>query len=300
VLENKILSLDKSFTIGARVADYAQLMKMRLSSLVVFSAAMGYIIAAGNSFSWPQLILLLIGGLLVTGSSNGFNQVIERDLDKLMDRTAQRPLPDNRLSSGEAFLVSLLMGIAGVAILWIFMNPLTGILSLASLLTYTLFYTPLKRITSFAVFVGAIPGAIPPMLGWVAVKNEIGLEALILYAIQFIWQFPHFWAIAWVLDDDYRKAGFRLLPSVHGRGKSSAFQAMVYSFFLVPLALLPQYFGYANTLGTILLVATSLVLIIPSVKLYRSCDMKSAQRLMFGSFIYLPVVQIILMLGKLF
>jgi len=300
VLENKTISLDKSFSIGSRVADYAQLMKMRLSSLVVFSAAMGYIIAAGNSFSWPQLFLLLLGGFLVTGSSNGFNQVIEKDLDKLMDRTAQRPLPDNRLSVTEAFIASLLMGAAGVAILWIYMNPLTGVLSLASLLTYVLLYTPLKRITSFSVFIGAIPGAIPPMLGWVAVKNEIGLEALILYAIQFIWQFPHFWAIAWVLDDDYRKAGFRLLPSPDGRGKSSAFQTMVYSFCLVPLVLLPQYFGFANTLSTILLMVTSLVLIVPSVKLYRNCDMKSAQRLMFGSFIYLPVVQIVLMFGKLF
>lgn len=300
MLENKTISLDKSFSIGSRVADYAQLMKMRLSSLVVFSAAMGYIIAAGNSFSWPQLFLLLLGGFLVTGSSNGFNQVIEKDLDKLMDRTAQRPLPDNRLSVTEAFIASLLMGVAGVAILWIYMNPLTGVLSLASLLTYVLLYTPLKRITSFSVFIGAIPGAIPPMLGWVAVKNEIGLEALILYAIQFIWQFPHFWAIAWVLDDDYRKAGFRLLPSPDGRGKSSAFQTMVYSFCLVPLVLLPQYFGFANTLSTILLMVTSLVLIVPSVKLYRNCDMKSAQRLMFGSFIYLPVVQIVLMFGKLF
>jgi len=285
---------------GSRVADYAQLMKMRLSSLVVFSAAMGYVIAAGNSFSWPQLILLLLGGFLVTGSSNGFNQLIEKDLDKLMDRTAQRPLPENRISVTEAFIASLLMGIAGVAILWIFMNPLTGVLSLASLLTYALLYTPLKRITSFSVFIGALPGAIPPMLGWVAVRNEIGLEAILLYAIQFIWQFPHFWAIAWVLDDDYNKAGFRLLPSAEGRGKSSAFQTMVYSFCLAPLALLPQYFGFADTVGTILLVATSLVLIVPSVKLYRNCDMKSAQRLMFGSFIYLPVVQIILMLGKLF
>jgi protoheme IX farnesyltransferase len=299
-LENKTLSLEKSFTIGSRVADYAQLMKMRLSSLVVFSAAMGYVIAAGSSFSWPQLILLLIGGFLVTGSSNGFNQIIEKDLDKLMDRTAQRPLPENRLTVTEAFIASLLMGVAGVAILWIFMNPLTGVLSLASLLTYALLYTPLKRITSFSVFIGAIPGAIPPMLGWVAVRNEIGLEALILYAIQFIWQFPHFWAIAWVLDDDYRKAGFRLLPSAEGRGKSSAFQTMAYSFCLVPLALLPQYFGFANTAGTLFLVASSLVLIIPSVKLYRNCDMKSAQRLMFGSFIYLPVVQIVFMLGKLF
>jgi protoheme IX farnesyltransferase len=180
------------------------------------------------------------------------------------------------------------------------MNPLTGALSLGSLLTYAFLYTPLKRKSPFAVFVGAFPGAIPPVLGWVAVRNEIGLEALILYAIQFIWQFPHFWAIAWVLDDDYKKAGFRLLPSVNGRDKSSAFQTMVYSLCLLPLALLPGYFGFAGTGSTLLLLLSGIVLVIPAVKLYRDCDMKSAQRLMFGSFIYLPVAQILLLLGKIF
>src|SRR5436190_16652519 len=224
MLENKALSLEKPVSIGAKLGDYAQLMKMRLSSLVVFSAAMGYLVATGADFSWPQLWLLMLGGFLVTGSSNGFNQVLEKDLDKLMDRTTRRPLPDSRMSNAEASVASLLMGVGGVAILWVFMNPLTGILSLCSLLIYAFVYTPLKRITPFAVFVGAIPGAIPPMLGWVAARNQIGLQALILYAIQFIWQFPHFWAIAWVLDDDYKKAGFHLLLSPNGRYQSSAFQ----------------------------------------------------------------------------
>jgi protoheme IX farnesyltransferase len=299
-LENKVITLERPFALGAKISDYAQLMKMRLSGLVVFSAAMGYIIAEGSAFRWGQLLLLLLGGLLVTGASNGFNQVIEKDLDRLMDRTAQRPLPDGRMTVAEGLLVSLLMGAAGVAILWVFMNPLTGLLSLASLLTYALLYTPLKRITPFSVFIGAIPGAIPPMLGWVAARNAIGLEALVLYGIQFIWQFPHFWAIAWVLDDDYRKAGFRLLPSPQGRDRSTAFQTLIYSLCLVPLGLLPLYFGFAGWPATLLLVATAAVLIVPAWRLFRDCETKSAQKLMFGSFIYLPVAQIVLMLGKLF
>lgn len=299
-MENKALAIEKQVSFSAKLADYALLTKLRLSSLVVFSAAIGYLIATGTNFTWSQLLILVVGGFFVTGSSNAFNQIIERDLDKMMDRTAMRPLPDNRMSVSEATIAAFAMGIAGVALLWIFMNPLTGILSLASLLIYSLAYTPLKRISPFSVFVGAIPGALPPLLGWTAARNEIGIEALILYSMQFIWQFPHFWAIAWVLDDDYKKAGFKMLPSINGRDKSSAFQTMVYSLCLIPLAMVPYVFGFAAIWSTVLLIISSVVLVIPSIKLYRDCDMKSAQRLMFGSFIYLPVIQIILVLDKLF
>ena len=273
---------------------------MRLSSLVVFSAAMGFVIATRGDFSWSKLLILILGGWLVTGSSNVFNQVIEKDLDKLMKRTASRPLPDGRMSVTEAIVAATLMGVIGIAMLWLFMNPLCGMLSALSLLLYTLAYTPSKRITSFSVFIGAIPGAFPPMLGWIAARNEIGFEAVALYIIQFIWQFPHFWAIAWNLDDDYKKAGFKMLPSEKGRSKSTAFLIMVYTAVLVPLSFILYYFGLVNIVSMLTITVCGLLFTYQSYRLFEDCTVKSAQRLMFGSFIYLPVVQIVIMLDKLF
>ncbi len=277
-----------------------QLTKMRLSGLVVFSAAMGFVIATRGDFSWSKLLILVVGGFLVTGSSNAFNQVIEKDLDKLMKRTVTRPLPDGRMSVAEAGIAASLMGIAGIAILWFLMNPLCGILSALSLLLYTLAYTPSKRFTPFSVLIGAIPGAFPPMLGWIAARNEIGFEAIMLYVIQFIWQFPHFWAIAWNLDDDYKKAGFKMLPTKGGRTKSTAFITMVYTSVLVPIALFLYYFHFTSIVSMFIIAACGLIFTFQSYQLFQSCSVKAAQRLMFGSFFYLPVVQIVIMLDKLF
>ena len=298
-MQEKSLFLSHSYSISSRIQDYMQLTKFRLSGLVVFSAALGYLIATGLNLSWISLFLLSLGGFLVTGSSNAFNQIIEKDTDKLMDRTADRPIPSGRMSVKEAFVAAILMGVSGIYILWQGLNPLCGILSLFSLLLYTAVYTPAKKITSFSVLIGAIPGAFPPLLGWIAAKNHIGLEGLILYAIQFIWQFPHFWAIAWVLNDDYLKAGFKMLPG-NGRTKSSAFQTMVYAICLIPLGFVPELFGFANTLVTFLLVLSAILFTVQAVKLYADCEIRSAQKLMFGSFIYLPVVQMIWMIDKLF
>lgn len=299
-MEHKSIALSvKPVTFSSRLQDYVQLTKFRLSSLVVFSAATGYVIAEGTGFHGSTLLLLMLGGFLVTGSSNGFNQVIERDLDKLMDRTANRPLPSGRMSVAEALAASLIMGATGVLILWLLINPLCGILSLLSLLLYTFVYTPAKRVTPFAVLIGAFPGAFPPLLGWVAGRGEIGLEALILYAFQFIWQFPHFWAIAWVLHDDYLKAGFRMLPGPQGRDRSSAFQTMVYTLGLIPMAFLPLAFQLTGWLTAILLAACAVYFSMQAVRLYRTLEIKDAQKLMFGSFIYLPVVQLIWMIDKL-
>jgi protoheme IX farnesyltransferase len=192
------------------------------------------------------------------------------------------------------------MGVSGVAILWLQINALCGILALLSLLLYTLVYTPSKKITPFSVLIGAIPGAFPPLLGWIAAKNEIGAEGLVLYAVQFIWQFPHFWAIAWVLHDDYVKAGFKMLPSGSGRDKGSAFQALAYTICLIPMGFMPEIFGFTGTISTILIVACGVLFTLQAMRLYKDLEMKSAQRLMFGSFIYLPVVQIIWMLSKIF
>ena len=273
---------------------------MRLSGLVVFSAAMGFVIATRGNFSWLKLIELIIGGFLVTGSSNAFNQIIEKDLDKLMTRTATRPLPDGRMSVSEAAVAASLMGIVGIAMLWFLMNPLCGLISALSLILYVFVYTPSKRITPFSVLIGAIPGAFPPLLGWVAAKNEIGFEAIMLYIIQFIWQFPHFWAIAWNLYDDYQKAGFKMLPSKGGRTKGTAFLTMVYTSSLVPLAFFIYHFNFASLVSMFIIAGCGLVFTYQSFRLFESCTVKSAQRLMFGSFFYLPVVQIVIMLDKLF
>jgi protoheme IX farnesyltransferase len=297
-MQEKTIQLSRPYSFSARIQDYSQLTKLRLSSLVVFSAAMGYLIATGADFSWTALLLLCVGGFLVTGSSNAFNQVIERDTDKLMDRTKDRPLPAGRMSVIEATMAVTLMGIVGVFILWKGLNPLCGILSLFSVLLYTALYTPSKKITPFSVLIGAFPGAFPPLLGWVAAKNEIGLEALILYAVQFIWQFPHFWAIAWVLHDDYLKGGFKMLP-FHGRTKHTAFQTLVYTICLIPMALIPQFFGFTHIIATILMVIAGAFFTMKAVKLYSNCEMESARKLMFASFIYLPVVQMIWMINKL-
>lgn len=297
-MENGI-AINTSPTIASKVADYAALTKMKLSFLVVFSAAMAFIMGSGGDVNWSKFLLLVAGGFLVTGAANAFNQVIEKDLDKLMDRTRNRPLADGRMGVVEALIVSSIFAVSGLAILFTFMNTASGILGLIAIISYTIIYTPLKRITPFAVFVGAFPGAIPPLLGWVAATNSFGTEAWVLFSIQFIWQFPHFWAIAWVLDDDYKKAGFELLPSKGGRDKSSAFQTFIYAFSLIPVGIIPYFFELSGVLSMIVLVVAGIYFTILAWKLYQNCSMEAARKLMFGSFIYLPVVQIIMMLDKI-
>lgn len=297
-MENGI-AINTSPTIASKVADYAALTKMKLSFLVVFSAAMAFIMGSGGDVNWSKFLLLIAGGFLVTGAANAFNQVIEKDLDKLMDRTRLRPLADGRMGVVEALIVSSLFAVSGLAILFSFMNTASGILGLIAIISYTIIYTPLKRITPFAVFVGAFPGAIPPLLGWVAATNSFSTEAWVLFSIQFIWQFPHFWAIAWVLDDDYKKAGFELLPSKGGRDKSSAFQTFIYAFSLIPVGIIPYFFELSGVVSMIVLVVAGIYFTILAWKLYQNCSMEAARKLMFGSFIYLPVVQIIMMLDKI-
>ncbi|MBK6642073.1 MAG: heme o synthase [Bacteroidia bacterium] len=297
-MENGI-TINTPSTIASKVADYAALTKMKLSFLVVFSAAMAFIMGSAGDVNWSKFLLLIAGGFLVTGAANAFNQVIEKDLDKLMDRTRMRPLADGRMGVSEALIVSSLLAVCGLAILFTFMNTASGILGLIAIISYTIIYTPLKRITPFAVFVGAFPGAIPPLLGWVAATNSFSTEAWVLFSIQFIWQFPHFWAIAWVLDDDYKKAGFELLPSKGGRDKSSAFQAFIYAFSLIPVGIIPYFFELSGVVSMVVLVLAGIYFTILAWNLYKSCSMEAARKLMFGSFIYLPVVQIIMVLDKI-
>lgn len=300
MITKELNTAGKQATVMTKIRDYAQFMKLRLTSLVVFSAAIGFVVAS-QQVDWGKMAFLVLGGLLVTGSANGFNQIIERNLDKLMTRTQNRPLPQGRMTVNEAFVVAALAGSAGITILTVFMNPLCGILGLLSLILYTVVYTPLKRITPFAVFVGAIPGAMPPLLGCVAATGgfgEITLVAWILFAGQFMWQFPHFWAIAWVLDDDYRKGGFYLLPSRGGRDKSSAFQIVIYTLFLYPMSLLPVMFHISGFVSSLVISFCSIYFLYQAYVLYKECTVEAARKLMFGSFFYLPAIQLAVMIGK--
>jgi len=281
-----------------RFSDYIQLMKLRLSALVVFSALIGFILGSIGAIDWFKLLMLMIGGTLVTGAANAFNQIIERDLDKLMDRTRNRPLPMERISVTNAWIMAIGVAAAGALILTIFLNPLSGLLGIIATILYAAVYTPMKRISPIAVFIGAFPGAIPPLLGWVAATGEFSTYGWVLFGIQFIWQFPHFWSIAWVLDDDYKKGGFSLLPSKTGRDKASAFQIFIYSFSLIPMGLLPYIFGMTGMLGVGLIALAGLIITILSLQLYAKLDLLSARRVMFGSFIYLPVVLISLLIDR--
>lgn len=266
------------------------LAKLRLSSFVILSSMIGFIFASiGFGFQWSQFIFFTIGGSLVTFASNAINQVIERESDKLMTRTQNRPLPLGQLSQIEAILFIGVTSITGIGLLAFTSNLLTGVLASLSLLIYGFIYTPLKKVSSIAVFVGAIPGAFPPLLGYVAVKNQIDNYAIWLFLVQFFWQFPHFWSIAWVSFDDYLKANIMLLPSQSGKSKQSAWITLMYTLVLIPLSLYPLYLGYQFTLGTGLLLITSIIFSYFAFDLYKTLSDKSARKLMFSSFIYLLI-----------
>ena len=273
--------------------DFKNLVKLRLTFLVVFSASISFLIGTDGDIHWINWIKLIIGGFLVTSAANGFNEIIEKDLDKLMARTADRPLPSGRMNNGQALVLSLLMGISGTYLLGS-LNLLTGILSVFSILFYAFIYTPLKLKSPIAVFVGAIPGALPPLIGYVAAHGKIDEIALILFGIQFVWQFPHFWAIAWVLDDDYKKAGFRLLPTTH-RDRTSAVITFISTLILIPVSLLPTIYGFGGNVIAGVSIICGLIFSYQAFVLVKKLDIKSAKSLMFGSFIYLPIVQLVLL-----
>jgi heme o synthase len=278
---------------------YYDLMKFRLSALVTFSAVFGFILGdSGVVFSWPGFIGLMIGGFFISGASGAANEILERDLDKLMVRTQNRPLPLNLISLKEAYWFTALIAFTGISILWMLTNPLTTGLGIVSMVLYVFVYTPLKKVGPIAVFVGAIPGAMPPLLGWTAATGTIIYEALIIFGIQFIWQFPHFWAIAWVSDDDYKRAGFKLLPSGGGKDLNTAIQIMIYTLFLLPLGLLPTYFGFTGINSGIVATICGVLFLAQTFSLMRDFSRKSALKIMFGSFLYLPIVQIAYLLDK--
>lgn len=283
-----------------RCKAYYELIKFRLSAVVTFSAVFGFILGdSGSSFSWDSFFGLLLGGFMISGASCAANEIWERDLDKLMKRTKNRPLPTEAISLVEAYWFTFIVAVAGVILLWNFTNPLTTYLGVLSMVLYAFVYTPLKRVGPIAVFVGAIPGALPPLLGWTAATGAITHEALIIFGIQFIWQFPHFWAIAWVSDEDYKKAGFKLLPCGGKKDLNTAIQIMIYTLFLLPLGLLPTYFGLTGLNSGIVATLCGVLFLAQTFSLMKDGSRNSALRIMFGSFLYLPIVQIAYLLDKI-
>jgi protoheme IX farnesyltransferase len=268
-----------------KAKSYAALFKLKITVFVVISAIFGYFIGA-SEFSVLAVLLLTIGGFFITSAANAFNQIIERNHDLLMDRTKNRPLPQNKLAVTETLIIAFTLGILGVLILGIFLNPLSGVLGLLAIFMYAAVYTPLKRISTFGVFIGAFPGAFPPMLGYVAATGSFGLEAGILFFIQFGWQFPHFWAIAWRLHNDYNKAGFKMLP-YNTKNRTSAIIILLSSLTLFVSSFLPEFFGLTGRIATIGLFILSFLMVIPSIRLVQTQNDKFALRIMLLSYLYL-------------
>jgi heme o synthase len=287
-----------SLKFAGKLQDYKLLIKFNLSFMVVFSALISYLLAPKvKQFDWAAIGLFFLGGMLVTGSANAINQVAEKDTDALMKRTANRPVAAGRMSIQEAGTFAALAGIGGVLILWHF-NFLTAALAAFSLFLYGFVYTPLKKVSSISVLVGAIPGSLPCLIGWAAGNDDLSAGGWVLFALQFFWQFPHFWAIAWIAHKDYAAAGFRLLPSVEGPTKYSAIQAIIYSLLLLPVGVLPYIIGLSGGVSLVIVTVANLAMVAQCVRLYREMTVKAARRVMFGSYIYLPVVLLSLLGNK--
>jgi heme o synthase len=289
-----------SFTIASKVRDYMLLIKFSLSFMVVFSAVVSYLLAPKIvAYDWGMIILLFIGGLLVTGSANAVNQVVEKDTDAMMNRTAKRPVASGRMTPAEGWAFAVVAGLAGVFILWYFFNGLSAVIAAFSWFVYAFMYTPLKKVSAVSVLVGAVPGALPCLIGWAAGQDELTIGGWVLFAIQFFWQFPHFWAIAWIAHKDYSKAGFKLMPSVEGPTKYSAIQSVIYSLILVPVGVLPFLVSMSGIVSFWIVLAANLWMVWLSVQLYRRMETKAARGVMFGSYIYLPVVLLALLADKI-
>lgn len=288
-----------------RLRDYNQLLKPNLSGMVVFSSVIGFLMAPGITFSvkdlvlWQRIITLFIGGMLVTGGANTINQILERDSDSLMQRTRNRPMPDGRMHHYEAWVFAALTGISGALLLGYYFNPMAGALSFFSLLIYAFAYTPMKKVHPVAVLIGAIPGALPPLIGWVAATGSFGIGGWILFTLQFFWQFPHFWAIAWVAFDDYNRAGIRMLPTREKETRFTGVQCMLYSLVLIPMAMVPRAIGLTGNTGTFICVLCGLMYFVASIIFYIKNDYKSARQVMFASFIYLPSILLALVIDKI-
>lgn len=293
--QNQVIAI----TASDKMKAFGELTKFRLSSLVVFSAAMTFLLAAKDNVDFFKLFSLVVGGFLVTSAANIINQVKEVEIDKLMKRTANRPLPTGRLSKEEAIIFGAICALSGMLLLVLYVNLLTATITFISMLLYGFVYTPLKSRTPLSVLVGAIPGALPPMIGWVAETGTLGVEAWVLFGIQFIWQFPHFWAIAWILDDDYQRVGFKMLPNGGGKDMNTAFQIMIYTLFLLPLGMLPTQLGITGPTSAIVATICGCMFLMTTFNLMKECTAKAARNILLGSIIYLPIVQIVYVIDKI-
>jgi heme o synthase len=296
-----------------RLKDYVQLTKPSLSIMVVFSSVVSYLMAPGIvAYDWLMIVLLFIGGFLVTGSANAINQVVEKNTDAQMKRTAQRPVASGRMTEAEGWAFAIVTGALGAFILGYFFNWLSAGLAVFSLFLYAFIYTPLKKVNAIAVLVGAFPGALPCLIGGAAGNDAIfenghgwaDYGGWILFGIQFLWQFPHFWAIAWIAHKDYSTAGFRLLPAEKGPTKFTALQTVVYALLLFPVCSLPYVVHLVDAEKTrglcsvIVVMLANVFLLFRCIRLYQQMDARAARRVMFGSYIYLPVVLLALLAGK--
>lgn len=281
------------------ISDFKEITKMRLSLSVVFSSIAGYLLGA-DEVSFYTILLLALGGYFMVGASNAFNQIIEKDLDALMERTKNRPIPAGRMSVKSAFVLASLFTVFGIIILYI-INPQTAMFGAISIFLYTSAYTPLKTRTPLSVFVGAIPGAIPFMLGWVAATDDFGIEPGTLFMLQFFWQFPHFWAIGWFLHEDYKKAGFNMLPT--GKpDKATAVQIIMYTAWTILVSIIPV-FGFTGalqltTLGAIIVFLIGLVMLYYAIQLFKKRTVVSARQLMLASVLYITLIQIVYVADK--
>lgn len=284
-----------------KIRDYKELVKFTLSFTVVFTCVICFLLAPNNGYNLKMISLLFVAGMLICGSANAINQAVEKDTDALMKRTANRPVASGRMSVKEALTFAFVAGVVGCLMMNYFFNLESALLSALSLFLYAYVYTPLKKINSIAVLVGAFPGALPCLIGWVAgfYHQEINWTGgIVLFAIQFIWQFPHFWAIAWVSHKDYTNVGFKLLPSKEGPTKFTALQAVMYSVLMIPIGVLPKSIGLTGTTSMWIVIIANLFMVIQCIRLYKNMDIKAARRVMFSSYIYLPIVYLSLLWDK--
>jgi protoheme IX farnesyltransferase len=292
-----------SLNIAGKIKDYLKLIKLSLSIMVVFSSVLAYLLVPGIEESYvdplKMTILLAIGGLLVTGSANAINQAVEKDTDAMMKRTASRPVAAGRMSVTEAWAFAIIAGIVGVFILGYFFNWTSAGLAAFSLFLYAFVYTPLKKVNAIAVLVGAFPGAMPCLIGWAAGDESLGVGGWVLFGIQFLWQFPHFWAICWIAYKDYSTAGFKLLPSEKGPTKFTALQTVIYSLLLLPIGVVPYFIGMSGIIALVIVAIANLFMVWQCIRLYKEMEVKAARRVMFSSYIYLPVVLFALLGDKL-
>ena len=289
-----------SLAVVAKLRDYMLLIKFTLSFTVVFSCVICYLLAPKVvEYDWSMIILLFVAGMLITGSANAINQAVEKDTDALMKRTSKRPVANGSMSQNEAYAFAIIAGIVGVAMMWYYFNLSSALVSAFSLFLYAFIYTPLKKINSIAVLIGALPGALPCLIGWVAGNDDFSLGGWVLFGMQFLWQFPHFWAIAWVAHTDYTKAGFKLLPADKGPTKFTAIQTITYSVLMIPIGMVPYFIGLTGITSLWIVLVCNLFMVVQSARLYKEMDVKAARRVMFSSYIYLPIVLLALLADKL-